>query len=129
MALAALFALSGCGDDADKDASDPSSESSSTDQASEGPTDDQATSENPTEGSNLPSCSDVWIGGEELPKAYRGCLHGTDAVDADLLRCGSGQSIVTYDDRFWAVRGSTINETDGLARDRGFRAAKRTCLA
>lgn len=120
LAAAILTLLAGCGDDEPTTASDPSA----------GPEE----SSTPTEGETAdlpdwPSCAEVWVDGADLAQGYKGCLDGGAAVKADRQACSSGQVLVTYDDRFYAVLGGPVNETDGLAQDSHFRSAKQSCLA
>ena len=65
---------------------------------------------------------------ERLPGGYRGCLDGEEPVKADRFTCESGQWLVTYDDRFWAVVGGDIGEARAkLRNDRNYLADLRVC--
>ena len=114
---ALLLLLAACGDDEPTTASDPAGESS-------GPT-GGAGEDLP----DWPSCEEVWVAEGTLPKGYKGCLDGGTAVKADKQACSSGQVLVVYDDRYYAVVGGPVNETDGLAEDSKYRSAKQSCLA
>lgn len=121
LAAAILTLLAACGDDEPTTASDPSAE----------PDD---TSSQPTEGETAevpdwPSCAEIWVDGADLPQGYKGCLDGDTEVKADRQPCSSGQVLVTYDERFYAVVGGPVNETEGLAQDSQYRSAKQSCLA
>lgn len=76
-----------------------------------------------------PDCSEVWVADAAFPAKYRGCLADGVAVRADTVTCSSGQALVTYDDRFYAVKGEHVNETQGLGRDRAYRRAMNACIA
>ena len=68
------------------------------------------------------------MGDARLPRAYQGCLDGDQAVKADNLSCSSGQRIVRYADRYYAVRGGKIyHTTRPLEKDKGYLEAIRTC--
>lgn len=82
-------------------------------------------------GETGPACADVWKADADLPSGYSGCTD-TDAswVAPDVLECSSGQRIVRFDDRYWALRGHVIGEAPkGLDRSRAYRAVMRSCRA
>jgi hypothetical protein len=79
--------------------------------------------------SGEPACADIWVDGQELPRRYAGCTEDGETVKADKTSCSSGQVLVTYGDRFYAVLGGPVNETDGLSDDKDYRQAERSCLA
>lgn len=117
-AVLVVLALAGCGDDdtpADSGAtsSAPVTPQATTSAASE-PTRDLPTKSSPTIPADAPDCADVWASGARLPNGYKGCVAGEQYVRADTLSCSSGQGIVKYDDRFWAVRGGTISQADDI---------------
>lgn len=114
---AALVLLAACGDDEPTAADDPSTPASET-SASE-----------PPELPDWPSCDEVWVAETTLPQGYKGCLDGDTPVKADRQACSSGQVIVIYDDRFYAVLGGPVNETEGLKQDPHYRSARQSCLA
>ena len=77
-----------------------------------------------------PDCTSVWREGATLPRGYSGCLEDADFVRRDALGCSSGQRIIRYADRFYAVPGGTIHSsTKPLDRDRKYRAAVYRCRA
>ena len=47
----------------------------------------------------------------------------------DRIRCSFGLVIVTYDDRFYAVPGDQINESESLENDRDFTRTVNSCQA
>ncbi|WP_134764555.1 hypothetical protein [Nocardioides sp. 1609] len=142
--LLAGVVLTGCGSDDDGDATGPTSGSpssstgdapSDTASATEGPDDTAAPTETgePTTSAvpvpeGTPTCADVWVAGATLPRTYSGCAEGETLVAADRLGCSSGQRIVRYADRFYAVAGSDITETSGpLAQDPDYGDAVARC--
>ena len=75
-----------------------------------------------------PACDGVWVGDSRLPQTYKGCLDGDQAVKSDNLSCSSGQHIVRYADRFYAVPGGKIYRTTRpLEKDKGYLETIRTC--
>src|ERR687897_891754 len=79
---------------------------------------------------SLTACGGVWVADARLALGYKGCLEGDEAVKADNLPCSSGQRIVRYDDRFFAVAGGLIYETSGpLEKDKEYLDMVRTCRA
>ncbi|GAB2444605.1 hypothetical protein GCM10027062_25740 [Nocardioides hungaricus] len=78
-----------------------------------------------------PACDTVWQADQALPRAYRGCVDASGAlVPRDVLGCSSGQRLVSYGDRYYAVLGGTIREgSSPLADDPEYRAAVRSCRA
>ncbi|CAN5471766.1 hypothetical protein BH11ACT8_BH11ACT8_25280 [soil metagenome] len=125
--VAVVMAMAGCGGSssvADDPESTPS-ETPSSDATSE------VTSAPATEpaDSALPACTDVWVADAKLPSSYQGCFDGTADVKVDRLRCSSGQTIVSYDDTYWAVPGAQVHQTAGLSKDSEFKDAKQSCLA
>lgn len=125
--LAAVLLLGGCGDDT---ASDPSAADGS--DASPSPPASVTTSEpaeptpsespiEPTETTeplpDWPACVEVWVEDAQLPGDYKGCLEGEAAVKAKNRYCEFGKKLVTYADRFWAVRGGRINDAHGPLQD------------
>lgn len=119
--LLASLGLTSCGEEEEPVATEPTS--SATEETSEEPS-----------GEPVPpgtaACSEVWVGDAELPRSYKGCEEDGAYVKADGLGCSSGQRIVRYADRFYAVPGGTIHETDGpLEQDREYQAAVRRCRA
>jgi hypothetical protein len=77
-----------------------------------------------------PQCDEVWVKDQELPRPYDGCYDESQRVAPDGHLCEFGRPIVTYADRFYAVPGGTIHQTDGpLADDRGYRSDMKSCMA
>jgi hypothetical protein len=70
----------------------------------------------------------VWTKGGLIPKQYRGCLEGSNAVAADNLSCSSGQRIVRYQDTYFGVAGGTIYQASGpLDQDKEYLKMVRRC--
>lgn len=117
-AVLVTLVLAGCGDDgksADGDSTPAASVSSqATTSAASEPTRDLPTKASPTIPADAPDCAAVWSNGAKLPNGYKGCVADGKYVRADTLSCSSGQGIVKYDDRFWAVRGGTIAQADDI---------------
>ncbi len=130
--LLPLALLSACGDDSDSAAADPVGSDSP--QRDRHHVADRADGRGdrlphrrrppgrpaPTPGSPTPS----------FPFAYKGCLDGDQAVEADNLSCSSGQRIVRYDDSFYAVAGGKIHQASGpLEKDKEYLKLVRVCRA
>jgi hypothetical protein len=129
-ALAALVLplalLSACGDDSASTAADPASSGSTSATADPTPSESQTDMPLP----DWPACADVWVTDATLPLAYKGCLDGTTPVKADNLSCSSGQRIVRYADRMYAVSGGKIYHADGpLDKDKQYLKMVRVCRA
>ncbi|KRB79252.1 hypothetical protein ASE01_23360 [Nocardioides sp. Root190] len=99
--------LAGCGSDSGDTAADDTDTSSST---------STPTAEESYDG-GFPTCEEVWQEGETLAEDYLGCMDGATPVDLDGIECESGQFIITFDDRFWAVADGPIAEADGALLD------------
>ncbi len=110
LSAAALAVLAGCGDDGG---------SGSAAEGTPTPT--------PTHSTDLPFCSDVWVADVPLPANYQGCEEDGQAVSPQRRFCSSGQKIVTYDGRFYAVLGHDVQETDSLKTDRDFQRTMTVC--
>ncbi len=110
------IALVGCGGSDPETAEDTTTTEQTSDAADAG-------------GSGQPDCDEIWVDGQQLPQRYAGCLEGEETVKAEKQRCSSGQVLVTYDDRFYAVLGGPVNETDGLSDNKDYRQAESSCLA
>lgn len=82
-------------------------------------------------GSDLPDCAEVWQEGSDLPADYEGCSEEGTEVAPELIDCSSGQRIVTYDDRFWAVPGNVVQAAaePGLTDDAGYQEDMYSCRA
>ncbi len=149
LAAAALTiaTLAGCGDDGGaQTASDPGSDSSAQDPSatptrspspspSPSPSESEAPSPTAAESSPTtstapkgPDCTNVWVDGALLPRAYEGCVADGETVDPDGLACSSGQRIIRYADHYWSVLGGKIHETpEKLLRNPVYRDSLRSC--
>lgn len=79
---------------------------------------------------DAPECGEVWREGATLPRIYPGCVAEGAFVESDRLSCSSGQRMVRYDNRFYAVPGGTVREArPTLAKDRDYRDALASCRA
>ncbi|WP_435768878.1 hypothetical protein [Nocardioides sp. SYSU DS0651] len=126
-----LLALAGCGSDAEspedgQSAASPSTTGSATDDASS-PAPSSSAPDTPTIPADAPRCGEVWSRGATLPGSYRGCVAGERYVKAEVLSCSSGQGIVRYDGRFWAVRGGTVSQADDIIEDERYLDAVARC--
>lgn len=76
-------------------------------------------------------CPAVWEDRAILPRSYAGCADDFGKfVPSDPLACESGQKIIRYDDRFYAVPGGMIHAADApLSEDPEYRAAVLRCRA
>jgi hypothetical protein len=74
------------------------------------------------------ACEEVW-GGETLPDPYDGCTEGGEVVEPERMECSSGQVIVTFGDRYYAVPGGPVNDVGTLADSQQYRKAMRQCTA
>ena len=111
--LLAALVLAGCGDDSADEAADDSGPSSG--------------SASPSATPDGPECSEVWSG-ESLPKDYDGCVRDSEIVEPDKRSCASGQVIVTFDDRYYAVLGGPVNDVGAPLEDSAqYRRASRSC--
>lgn len=119
--VAAVVAVvaAGCGsDDADPSPAPVATESATTPSAASIP-------------AGTPPCAVVWQDGATLPRPYDGCVDDSgELVPSDPLACSSGQKIIRYDDRFYAVPGGTVHAADApLSEDSEYRAAALRCRA
>lgn len=57
---------------------------------------------------DLPECDSVWQQGALLPEKYRGCLLDDEEVTPEVVDCSSGQRVMLYDNKYWAVEGHKI---------------------
>lgn len=123
--LSAVLLLAACGDDPapDASASDGSQSSSASVETSEPgePTPSEPPLESASDSTeplpDWPSCAEVWVEDAKLPGDYKGCLEGETAVKAENRYCEFGKKLVTYADRFWAVRGGKVNDAKGPLMD------------
>lgn len=123
VAVVAVLAA-GCGSDGGGDSADTSPDSATGSSAT--PTETAS----PLPAGTLP-CAVVWEDRATLPRPYKGCadVAGT-YVPADPLACESGQKIIRYDDRFYAVPGGMVHAADApLSEDPEYRAAALRCRA
>lgn len=108
------FVLGGCGDDT---TAEPDAVPEST-----------ATSPGTTPLPDGPACEEVWADGQDLPRAYKGCVEGSAWVAADSRRCESGQVIVVYADRYYGAKGAVVNDMKGpLEENKQYQRALRSC--
>lgn len=130
MALAAALLLAGCGSDdgSAEDGTSPSaSPSSSAPASSVSPTAEAKPTTTPAP-AGTPDCAQVWQVGSTLPKGYAGCAEAGVLVAPDGLGCSSGQVLVRYDERLWAVRGGAIAGGDTPLQDsKEYRKIVSTC--
>jgi len=119
-ATAALAAtgLAGCGEEDAAPAAEPTAAAST----STSPSASTKAAPEPED------CQDVW-GGRKLPRSYPGCLRNGELVKAAKLFCSSGQVIVTFDDRYYAVPGGPVNDVGTLKKSKQFQQASRSCSA
>lgn len=111
--------LAGCGNGSGDVAKDPVATASSSSPAA------AASSSAPAD---LPACGSIWKAGSKIPHDYQGCLDGATVVKPHKEPCASGQVIVTYDDKFYGVKGGPVNYVPaGLAKSPKYQAAKRSC--
>lgn len=115
--------LVGCGgDDGDQVATDPGTTTSASPSASDPP------SGSPSAGGQGPDCATTWVAGGTLPRGYQECDRDGERVKADGRYCEFGKPLITYDDRFWAVPGGRIGESEGrLLDDAAYKDALRKC--
>ena len=116
LALSAVV-LAGCGSDDGEAGKEPAAASGGGSSAPSAP-------------SGTPACSEVWVDGSQLPRRYSGCTEDGTLVKPDVLGCESGQRMVRYADRYYAVFGGTVHEAStSLEKDREYRAAVLRCRA
>lgn len=128
VAATLLVLTSGCG------ASSPGGKADSTPSGTVTPT-DQATSSSPTPSDSvsptnalgLPECATVWVTGQVLPEDYQGCTENGQFVEPDIMYCESGQSLATYQNRYYAALGQVINEAPNVHKTKIWRKMQRTC--
>jgi hypothetical protein len=85
-------------------------------------------SSGPSAPPGTPDCASVWNDGSTLPRSYAGCVQDAVYVRADALPCSSGQRIIRYADKYYAVPGGTVHAaTKPLDNDRHYRAAAYKC--
>lgn len=126
-----LVFTAGCGSSSpggksEEKASDSSSPSPSLD-ATDSPTPDESSS--PTNSLNLPECSTVWVTGQVLSEEFMGCAENGQFVEPDIMYCESGQTLATYQNRYYAALGQVINEVPNVRKSRVWRKMVRTCTA
>lgn len=121
--VAAVVAVAAAGCGSDSDTADPSPTPDAT-EAQATPTG------TPAPAGTLP-CAVVWEDRATLPRPYDGCADDAgQLVPSDPLACSSGQKIIRYDDRFYAVPGGLIHAADAsLSEDSEYRAAALRCRA
>lgn len=124
--LLPLALLVGCGSDGDDNATDPApAPTSASATPSESMPTESPTSSEPPKG---PVCDEVWVDGGKLPGGYQDCYADDKRVKANGRYCEFGKTLVTHQDRFWAVPGGRISEVSGkLLADAGYRDALAKC--
>ncbi|HNJ77750.1 MAG TPA: hypothetical protein PKX56_00230 [Marmoricola sp.] len=106
-----------------KEATDSSSPTAvQSDQASVAPE-----SSAPTNALNLPECDSVWVTGQVLPEDFQGCAVAGVFVEPEIMYCESGQSLATYQNRYYAALGQVINEVPNVRKSPVWRKMLRTC--
>ncbi|WP_243057995.1 hypothetical protein [Nocardioides sp. SR21] len=122
VAVVAVLAA-GCGSESGGDSAD-----TSPDRATDTATPSETAE--PLPAGTLP-CAVVWEERATLPRGYKGCAEDAGTyVPADPLACESGQKIIRYDDRFYAVPGGVVHAADApLSEDPEYRAAALRCRA
>ncbi len=122
--------MSACGGDSGSAAADPG-DADSSDTSTPTPTEPTAeATDSPPATPAWPACGEIWVADARLPHGYKGCLEGQEAIKADNLSCSSGQRIVRYDDRFYAVAGGEIHQASGpLEKDKEYLKSIRVCRA
>jgi hypothetical protein len=87
-----------------------------------------AGSATPSPSGTAVACEEVW-GGETLPDPYEGCAEDGAVVPPERMECSSGQVVVTYGDRYYAVPGGPVNDVGSLGDSKQYRKAMRQCTA
>jgi hypothetical protein len=81
----------------------------------------------PTVGAAYPSCASVWVAGKKLSDHYAGCTTAGAAVLAHEMYCESGQHLVVFRNRFFAVRSGKIFASRDARRDPRYRQILTLC--
>lgn len=124
--LLALPAAAGCSGGTTEASSDPSPSAERSPASSSSPSEPASPAAAVPDGT--PACAEVWRPGGTVPRGYRGCERDGALVPEDALGCSSGQRIVRFDDRFWAVPGGPVQQAAGpLADDPDHLADVRSC--
>ncbi len=126
-----LLGATACGSDGAADDAASASSPAVSSAAASSPTASTAAAASPAASAAAPQpCSEVWAADRTLPKTYTGCLDGGDLVPADAFECSSGQVLVTYLDRYYAVLGGPVNDVGApLDASRQYQSAWRSCTA
>jgi hypothetical protein len=118
LAVVALGALAGCGNDG-SDVRGTPEQSPASSPASAGT---RSTPAKP-----LPACADVWKAGKVLPLSYRGCVRHGDTVAPSSHSCSSGQRLDRFGRHYYAARGARVQWVADLDHDAVFRRALESC--
>lgn len=121
LAMVLGIGLAGCGNTAAGPGASASTMSTPADSSPASPTASPAVV--------LPDCAKVWVVGKKLAGNYQGCTSAGNPVKADRISCSSGQVMVRYLDRFYAVRGGTVTKAGkpGLNHDQEYLHRIRVC--
>lgn len=78
-----------------------------------------------------PVCADVWQAGLTLPRGYKGCVDKDGSwVKADVIPCSSGQVVVVYGNRHYAVgRHAVVETVTRVQQDPTFKNLRAACTA
>lgn len=60
----------------------------------------------------LPTCTEIWIAKAILPADYAGCNDSGNREFEQATTCKDGSRLVVSDERFYAITGQKIVETD-----------------
>lgn len=133
VALSTALALSACGDEelVTPTASDPSSAttSASPTETSETPEAAEPTETPTIEKGTTPECSQVWVDQQIMPIGYRACAQDGETIKPVKHKCGFGATLLTHDDRFFAIQGLPITDAEDLETSEQFQQLLSSCQA
>ena len=122
VAVVALGALAGCGNDASDVQGTPARTPAGTAQSDAASAGTHSAPAQP-----LPACADVWKAGKVLPLSYRGCVRHGDTVAPSSHSCSSGQRLDRFGRHYYAARGARVQWVADLDHDAVFRRALESC--